>query len=146
MKIKPAINLYYLQVLEDMQNILKNSTPGKRRWTLDPVTGAPDYGSTERSTFPIWSKFFYETTPKNDKIKYCQVDGPKPYEDGFFNGNTKEFLRILNRAENGYMSDYIRIRTAFDIAVQGYLSEIRDFEEQYGETYYQEELFEECPF
>ncbi|WP_373073861.1 hypothetical protein [Sulfurimonas sp.] len=146
MKIKPYINLYYLQVLDDMQNILKNSTPGKRRWTLDPVTGLPDYGMTERSTFPDWSKFFYETTPKNDKIKYCQVNGPRPYEDGYFNGNTKEFLRILRNAEKGYMSNYCRIRAAFDQSVHGYLSEIRDFEEQYGETYYQEELLDECPF
>lgn len=146
LNIKPAINPYYLQVLEDMQNILKSSTPGKRRWTLDPVTGQPDYSMTERSTFPQWSKFFYETTPKNDKIKYLQVDVPKPYEDGYFNGNTKEFLRILSRAEKGYMSDYPRIVAAFDIAVHGYLQEVSDWEYEYQEPYYDYESLKEFPF
>lgn len=144
--IKPAINPYYLQVLEDMQTILKQSTSGKRRWTLDPVTGQTDYGMTERSTFPQWSKFFYETTSKNDKVKYLQVDGPRPYEDGYFNGNTKEFLKILSRAEKGYMSDYPRIVAAFDIAVQSYLQEINAWEYKNQSDYYDYESLKEFPF
>lgn len=144
--IKPAINPYYLQVLEDMQSILKQSTPGKRRWTLDPITGQADYRMTERSTFPSWSKFFYETTPKKDQWVYCQVGGPRPYENGYFNGNTKEFLRILSRAEKGYMSDYPRIVAAFDISVQGYLSEIRDWEYENQADYYDYESLKEFPF
>ena len=144
--MQAAINPYYLQVLEDMQNILKNSTPGKRRWTLDSVTGQPDYSLTERSTFPKWSKFFYETTPKNNKIKYLQVDGPKPYEDGYFNGNTKELLRILRNSEEGILSDYPRIRTAWIFAIEGYLSEISDWEQENQCNYYDYENLQEFPF
>lgn len=144
--MKVNINPYYLQVLEDMQNILKNSTPGKRRWTLDPVTGTPDYSQTERSTFPNWSKFFYEQPPKKDKWKYCQIDGPKAYEDGFYNGNTKEFLRILRNSENGKLSNYPRIRSAWIIAIEGYLSEIKDWEYENQEEYYDYKNLNKFPF
>ena len=144
--MQAATNLYYLTVIDDMLGVLDNSTPGKRQWTHDNVTGLPDYGSTIRSTFPDWSKFFYEKTPKNKYIDYCIVDGPKPYEDGYFNGNTKELKRILRNSRNGRLSKYDRISTAWEIAVLGFLSEIRDIEEQYGESYYPDEIFEECPF
>ena len=144
--MKVNINPYYLQVLEDMQTILKNSTPGKRRCTLDNVTGLPDYSMTERSTFPQWSKFFYETTPKNDKIKYLEVGGPRPYEDGYFNGNTKEFLRILRNSEDGILSDYPRIQTAWTIAVENYLQEIKDWEYENQSDYYDYESLKGFPF
>ena len=144
--MQAAINPYYLQVLEDMQNILKNSTPGKRRWTLDSVTGQPDYSLTERSTFPQWSKFFYETTPKKEQIKYLEVGSCKPYEDGYFNGNTKEFLRILRNSEDGILSDYPRINSAWSIAIDNYLSEIRDWEYENNQDYYDYKNLQEFPF
>ena len=145
--IKPHINQYYLTVLNDMLGVLDNSTPGKRQWYDSHRSGETyDYRSTIRSTFPSWSKFFYETTPKNKFLDYCIVDGPKPYEDGYFNGNTKELKRILINSRDGILSSYPRIQAAWDIAVSGYLNDIADLEEQYGERYYPDEVYEDFPF
>ena len=55
-------------------------------------------------------------------------------------------MKILSRAEEGYMSDYPRIVAAFDIAVQGYLSEIRDWEYENQADYYDYESLKEFPF
>lgn len=141
-----AINPYYLQVLEDMQNILKNSTPGKRRWTFDNVTGQPDYSQTERSTFPNWSKFFYEKTPKNKRWIYYDVNGDKPYQHGYYNGNTKELLNILNNSRNGYLSKSSRVRTAWIFAIHGYLEEVSQWEQENNENYYDYDQLKEFPF
>jgi hypothetical protein len=145
--IKPHVNQYYLTVLDDMLGVLDRSTPGKKQWYDSHRSGETyDYRSTIRSTFPSWSKFFYEKPPKNKYIDYCTIDGPKPYEDGYFNGNTKELKRILRNSRNGKLSKYERISTAWEIAVLGFLSEIRDIEQQSGENYYPDEIFEEFPF
>jgi len=144
--IKPYINPYYLTVIDDMINILDNSEPGKRRWTHDEVTGLPNYSATTRSTFPDWSKFFYVKTPKDRYIDYCIVNGPKPHDHGYFNGNTKELKRILNNSKDGVLSNYDRIQKAWEIAVSGFLDDLADFEELHGERYYPDEVYEDFPF
>jgi hypothetical protein len=146
MKIKPYINPYYLTVIDEMISRLDNSKPGKRRWTHDEVTGLPNYSTTERSTFPDWSKFFYVKTPKDKYIDYCIVDGPNPYDDDYFNGNTKELKRLLNNSKDGVLSKYPRIIKAWEIAIHGFLDDIRDFEDQYNESYYSDEVYNDFPF
>jgi hypothetical protein len=118
MKIEPAVNPYYLQVLEDIQNILKSSTPGKRIWTLDEVTGSPNYSQTQRSTFPHWSKFWYVNTPRKERINYILEDR-QPYEDGYYNGNTRDLLRVLENSKSGCVSKRTRTLTAWDNVIQG---------------------------
>lgn len=130
------INDYYLTILSDMIVILNNSENGRRQWTADPITGYNDYTSTLRSTFPDWSKFFFIKTPRKEQLDYCIVDGPKPFEDGYFNGSSRELKQILDTSKDGIMSKYPRIIAAWDIAIEGYFDYIRDFEEEYGESFY----------
>ena len=145
MKIVPAINPYYLQVLEDIQQVLKSSTPGKRRWTLDSVTGQPDYRMTERSTFPHWVKFWYVNTPKKERINYL-IENREPYEDGYYNGNTRDLLKILSNSEEGYVSKKMRTLTAWDNVVQGFLQDIKDWEYENQADYYDYESLKDFPF
>ncbi len=145
MKIEPAINPYYLQVLEDIQSILKNSTPGKRIWTLDSVTGQPDYSQTERSTFPSWCKFWYVRTPKKERIKYI-IEDREPYEDGYYNGNTRDLLKMLVNSESGYVSMKPRTQTAWDLIVQGFLEDVKDWEYENQSDYYNYESLKDFPF
>lgn len=130
-----------------MVSMLDNSTPGKRSWNESSKPGwSYDYGSTVRSTFPDWAKFFYVKTPKNKYLDYCIVDGPKPYEHEYFNGNTQELKRLLNNSSKGILSKSTRIQSAWIIAVSGFLQDIEDFEELYGEKYYSDEIYEDFPF
>jgi hypothetical protein len=86
-----------------------------------------DYGVTEHSTFPDWIKFWFIPTPKAERLNYVEVGGKQPYEDGYFNGNTKELWPLLKRARNrGFISKKSkRVQVAFDMIVQGYLEEAR---------------------
>ena len=144
-KIKPAINMYYWEVLQDMINIIQSSTAGKRQWTKCFVTGYCDYSISAKSTFPDWIKFWYVSTPIKKRFKYLDTRF-KPYEDGYFNGNTKEILAILENYKNGYESKSPRVRQAFSLALHGYLSEIKDWEHLNNQQYYSDDLFNEIPF
>lgn len=129
------INSYYTYIIEDMISEIKTSIPGKRRWrTLND--GTIDYSITERSTFPIWSKFFYESTPAKLTQYYKYHSKIKNYEHGYFNGNTRELLTILNNALTGKAPKTKRGRCAFDIMLKNKLEEIKDFEEQNNCSYF----------
>jgi hypothetical protein len=145
MKIEPAVNPYYLQVLEDIQNILKSSTPGKRIWTLDEVTGSPNYSQTQRSTFPHWSKFWYVNTPRKERINYILEDR-QPYEDGYYNGNTRDLLRVLENSKSGCVSKRTRTLTAWDNVIQGFLADVKDWEYENQSEYYDYESLKDFPF
>lgn len=122
--MKCHINNYYKYIIEDMIGQIKSSTPGKRRWRLrDEIW---DYSITERSTFPDWSKFFYEQTPKNYKHRYNS--NFVAYEHGFFNGNTREILDILNKLLHGQIYTSKRRYEAIDIMIKGMLDYIKGFE------------------
>lgn len=125
------LNKYYTDTIDEIISYIKHSTPGKRYWTPDPVTGLNDYSLTERSTFPDWVKFWYEKTPKRDRFEYY-ISGREPYEDGYFNGNTRDLLLMLNRAKDkGIVSKRsMRVLVAFDYIVSGYLEEMEYLNER----------------
>lgn len=126
--ITSHLNDYYEKFITAMIRQIEVSTPGKRAWTMDHL-GNCDYSPTTRSTFPDWSKFFYVTTSRSHKT------GSIPYEDGYFNGNTKELLRMLNTAKIGRAPKTDRLRAAFDIAISGFYEYMYEFEMEYGEAY-----------
>jgi len=125
------INSYYLKFIDSMIQQLGVSIPGQRRWVFDQSTGAYDYSATIRSTFPMWSKFFYIKTPK--KLKGLIYE---PYNEGYFNGNTSELIKLLINSTKGSLSKSPRLRLAFDLAISGFYDEIYEFEYQYGEPYF----------
>lgn len=126
--IEPHLNDYYKKFITAMIRQIEVSTPGKRRW-VHTSDGSIDYSATTRSTFPEWSKFFFVTTPRSHKTT------PNPYEDGYFNGNAKELLRMLNTAKLGRAPKTERLRAAFDIAISGFYDYMYEFEMEWGESY-----------
>jgi hypothetical protein len=129
--MKVAINDFYKYVIEDMISEIKIATPGKRAWT-DNL----DYTITERSTFPLWCKFFYTHTPKRLIQHYKHHSCNKSYEDGYYNGNTRELLVLLYTALNGLAPSSKRQLSAFDLMLKCKFEEIRAFEEQNQHSYF----------
>ena len=137
--MKVAINDYYKYVIEDMISEIKIATPGKRMWEKGCnylCDGGINYTITERSTFPLWSKFFYEHTPKRLKAHYKHDTSSKAYEDGYYNGNTRELLVLLYTALNGSAPYSQRQLSAFDLMLKGKFEEIREFEEVNQHSYF----------
>lgn len=132
--MKVAINDYYKYVIEDMVSEIKIATPGKRAWYCQDLEN--NYTITERSTFPLWSKFFYEHTPKRLKAHYKYDTSSKAYEDGYYNGNTRELLVLLYTALNGLAPYSQRQLSAFDLMLKGKFEEIREFEERNNHSYF----------
>ena len=133
--MKVAINNYYKYVIEDMISEIQIATPGKRAWYGQDFSGNLHY-VTERSTFPLWSKFFYEHTPKRLKAHYKHNISSKAYEDGYYNGNTRELLVLLYTALNGLAPYSQRQLSAFDLMLKGKFEEIREFEERTNHSYF----------
>lgn len=133
--MKVAINDYYKYVIEDMISEIQIATPGKRMWRYQEDLGN-NYTITERSTFPLWSKFFYEHTPKRLKAHYKHDTSSKAYEDGYYNGNTRELLVLLYTALNGLAPKSQRQLSAFDLMLKGKFEEIREFEEVNQHSYF----------
>ena len=90
-----TINNYYLSVLNNMITYLENSEAGKRRWSTAPASLYTDYSSTTRSTFPDWTKFFFVKTPKDERLKYLEINSTAKYLDGYYHGSKSEFRHIL---------------------------------------------------
>jgi hypothetical protein len=132
--MKVAINNYYRYVIEDMISEIKIATPGKRAWYTQDFTN--NYTITERSTFPLWSKFFYEHTPKRLIAHYKHDTSSKSYEDGYYNGNTRELLVLLYTALNGLAPKSERQSLAFNLMLKGKFEEIREFEERNNHSYF----------
>ena len=132
--MKVAINDYYKYVIEDMISEIQIATPGKRAWYGQDFGN--NYTITERSTFPLWSKFFYEHTPKRLIAHYKHNISSKAYEDGYYNGNTRELLVLLYTALNGSAPYSQRQLSAFDLMLKGKFEEIREFEEVNQHSYF----------
>lgn len=132
--MKVAINDYYKYVIEDMISEIKIATPGKRAWYCQDLEN--NYSGTIRSTFPLWSKFFYEHTPKRLIPHYKYDTSSKAYEDGYYNGNTRELLVLLYTALNGLAPNSERQLSAFDLMLKGKFEEIREFEEINNHSYF----------
>lgn len=105
-------------ILNGMLVMLQNSQPGKRLW-YSSYDGYVTYSKIE-STFPDWSKFFFVKTPKRERSKYF-LSGRKPYKDGYFNGNKKQLMSIIeNFKKSGKQPRSERQRLVLDICIQGY--------------------------
>ena len=128
MNIKPAINEYYLEIISSMIAMIENSEAGKRMWQSDEVTGRCDYSLTTRSTYPTWCKFYYVRTPKKKRMDYIFDDTRKPYQDGYFNGATKDLIGIFKMYKKGYMSKSERVQIIFDDCVAGYMDDLKEIE------------------
>lgn len=128
MNIKPAINDFYIETLNDMIRVIEMSEAGKRMWTICEVTGRCDYSLTKRSTYPNWCKFYYVRTPKRERIKYILDDARKPFEDGYFNGATKDLIGIFEMYKKGYVSKSKRVQIIFENCIDGYFDELREIE------------------
>lgn len=127
--MKIEINDYYTNIITDIIIWLQNCTPGKRKWCDTDIPGWNyDYRSTERSTFPDWLSFWYKKPPRNNIYKYNH--NYVAYENGYFNGNTRELLSILKRAKTSGMisKKSKRIQIAFDIIIDGYFTEMKEME------------------
>lgn len=144
--IKPAINPYYLEVISDMIRLIENGEAGKRIWSVCNVTGYCDYSQTRRSTYPSWCQFYYVRTPKNKRLDYVLNPERKPFEDGYFNGATKDLIGIMEMYKKGYCSKSKRVQTIFETCLDGFMQDVKDWEYENREPYYSAELFEEIPF
>ena len=133
--MKIVTNTYYETILNDMLSQLKSSRPGKRRWILDPITGLPDFSSTERSTFPDWSKFFYSKPSKRERL-YLLQNNLKAIDLGYFNGNTRGLTNIISKALTGSLKPLTpRQIKAFDIIIIGFIDYMKEYDAKYGESY-----------
>ncbi len=137
------INDYYKTIIEDMIGQIKSSTPGQRRWrcTHDYFGEQDlqlDYSLTTRSTFPNWSKFFYEKTPKKERFNYKFIYDTSAYADGYFNGNTRELLGLLKKLLHGQIYCSERQLCAIDIMLKGMLDYIAEYEYENQCSYFWE--------
>ena len=139
------INEYYIDRIEYMITIIKNSEPGNRIWRKsDKYSSGFDYGETKRSTFPWWIKFAYEKKPK--EYNWLSEE-EKKLEPIYFSTNTRDILVTLNNQLKGK-----RIRTKTREQFLKILFENLYIEEQDWKEKYNEELFDDyvdlsnCPF
>lgn len=134
--LKPAINKYYLQIINDMIRIIENSEAGKRMWEKCEITGRFDYGQTKRSNYPHWCKFYYVQTPKKKRLYYLMNKDKKPFKDGYFNGSTKCLIGIMERYKSGYCSRSERVQTIFETCLFGFMQDVEEWEHENNEPYY----------
>lgn len=132
--MKCHINNYYKTIVEDMIGQILNSVPGKRIWLTDPITGYNDYSLSIKSTYPTWCRFFHNHTPKNYPERY-DLDFVA-YEHGFYNGNTREILILLNKLLLGEIYTSERRYSAIDLMFKGIAEYIEEYEYQNQCSYF----------
>ena len=122
--VVPAINLYYVTIVNAMMEHLNSSRPGKRHFHISH-DGTRSYWKDE-STFPEWSKFFFA-------------------KDGY-NSNRKRFVEMLYKSiSNKALTE--NQGSAIEAAFQYYLEWVEEWEES-GEKYleFSDEDFDLIPF
>lgn len=134
-KIKPFINYYFFAHIEDMINQLKKSEPGKRILVFSGYNVDSIY--SEKSTFPEWSKFFFEKSKYKNGILI---------EKGFWS-NKKRFIELLIKSIDGKPLT-INQQNAFDIALDGYFEWLERWEIESETSYFDfnESDYSEIPF
>lgn len=99
------INSYYLDIINGIYNHVLVSRGGKRYWDNNGNWWK------DETTYPMYVRFFFEKKKG------------KSYKDGYFNGNRRELLSILNRLKKGVLPRSERLRIAFDYIIQGYIED-----------------------
>ncbi len=137
--MKVILNQFYISQVKAILAIIDKSKGGKKI-ILPPLKGENDYLiQVDRTTYPDFIRFFFVKSPKDRYIEY-------PYLEGYYNGNRKELLRILNNLILGKVRTE---RQEYFIEQLFYLWYwyIRDFEEENNEKYFEwsEEDYEEIP-
>ena len=139
-----SLNNYYFTIINDILTSIIISKNGKRHWFYQD--DKLNYSLSTESTYPDYLKFFFVKTPKNLRINYLEESSKESWEDGYFNGNRRELLRIFKSALDGYAPKSKRLQTAFDMILEGYFKHINDFEEQYKERFYSFDELDFTPF
>jgi len=119
------LNNYYKYHIRTLITILENSTNGKREWFLED--GVPNYSLTTRTTYPMYSRFYFIKTPKNLRHIYCSID-KEAYLDGYFNGSPQKLMKMFQNALLGKMPRSPRMLFVFDTILQGYFIDVEDIE------------------
>jgi len=130
-----------VEYINTIITILENSTPGKRKWIKsDKYSNGYDYNLTERSTFPWWIKFAYVKRPSN---WYCLTEEEKKLERLYYQYNTKDIIRILNKIIN--TKKLTEIQGHF---VEELFNNFRQYELDHFEQYNEEIIRDlyKCPF
>ncbi len=126
-------------------NHVENSFPGKRMWSKnDKYNSGYDYSLSTKSTFPDYIKFAYVKRPK---YWFILSEEEKLLEDRYFQYNTKDIIRILNK--------YINDKSLTDIQNEFFntlIDNFKDYEHEYFEEFKEYPLSDEiidmtnCPF
>jgi len=130
---------YYLeQKIDAIIQELNQSTPGKRIGIVsDKYACGLDFGATIRSTFPNYIKFAYYKRPKN---WHCLSDDEKISNINYYQYNTKEIIRILNKIKMNKPLTNIQGQFIEEL-FENYLIVENDYYEEYNEI-----MFEDCLF
>ena len=115
-KIKCCLSEYYIERVNYMIREILSSKPWKRAWEeivwwSNSKWWFYNYNLTEKSTFPEWSKFFFE------KSKY-----------------SKELLNILNKSYSKNLTK--RQANALEQAFRNFLQEIDEYKYRYKEDFF----------
>ena len=133
--INKSENIY---VCEMLFNYMKTRENGKRYW-IENSDGSIDYGSSTKSNYPEWIKFYFNKTPKNLRDSYKDwgelgLKGKKPWEASFFNGNRRELLYTLKNASEGKAPKSDRMITVLNEAFNGFLNDLENLNIQIFEN------------
>lgn len=119
------INLKYLyKYLSSCQN-------GKRLW-IDTRNGL-DYSVSTSSTYPEYTRFYFEKTPKRLRSKFKPygeygLKGIKPWHKSYYNGNRRELLNTIKNASEGKLPKSERmiyvLETIYESYMEDYLESI----------------------
>lgn len=134
-----VLNQFYIKQLLAMYNHAEASKGGMKKF-LPPLKGENDGVIVyERTTYPDYLRFFFVKTPK-DYI------GDKQYQDGYYNGNRRELLRVLRNLRLGKIKTERLEYFSKDLFYLWY-HHLNDFEAEYHEKYFHwsQEDFEEIP-
>ncbi len=136
-------NNYSNEIINIIIGRIKISTPGVRRWrNSEKFSGGYDYGETVRSTFPWYIKFAYVKRPKN---WYTLTEDEKLSQEQYYQYNTKDILRILNKILNNKRLTELQGKFARELFIN-FRQEELDFFYEHNEFLINLPDMKDCPF
>lgn len=141
--MKIALSEYYINIIKDMVSQLLSSIPWKRKWVNADTNNKwwyYDYRCTQRSTFPDWSKFFFEKsifTNKYEKGNNEILENWKILVEKKFNWNSKELISILEKSLVKDLTE--RQWNALEQAFENFNDYMNNYYEMYQEEYIRNE-------
>jgi len=139
--IKCCLSEYYIKIVKDMIGQLLNSKPGRRLWNEIEQNNQwwfNDYRVTERSTFPDWSKFFFEKSIYSKKeINWITsiTDDWRYLIEKWYNWSSREFINILNKSFEKWLTE--RQWNAMEDAFSNFIDYVNQHEKFWKEDYFQ---------